>query len=212
MKIFITGTDTNVGKTHASLICTHALQATYWKPIQSGLEEGKDSDFIQKWTSCPLEKSCYEFKAPMSPHHAAFKENQEISMEKLLQSVPSASPLIIEGAGGLMVPLHPQYLLIDFIEQLKIPCILVTRTGLGTLNHTLLSLEALQKRKIKTLGLILCGDSHPENEESLVFYGKVPIITRLPFMKDMDSLTFKNTLEKHAFDVKIFFENIIKDV
>ncbi len=182
LRLIVCGTDTDIGKTIVSSLLVQGLDATYWKPIQSGLEDGGDTKTICKLLQLPPERSLpekYKFKAAVSPHWAAEKENRIIDPKKL--NLPLINkPLIIETAGGVLVPLTRNYLQIDLLKKWMIPVILVARSGLGTLNHTLLSIEALKNRGIPILGIILNGELHPDNPKTLEEFGKVPIIAQLP--------------------------------
>jgi len=150
--VFVTGTGTEVGKTLVSLGLCLRFKADYWKPIQTGLD--KDSDFIKRFlTGKKIHPCSYDFKNPLSPNQAAQKEGRRIKLDKI--KAPKSSFLVIEGAGGGLVPLNDKEMMIDLIQKLGFPVIVVAKSGLGTLNHTLLTLEALKARKIKMLGLIL---------------------------------------------------------
>ena len=188
-QIVICGTDTDVGKTVASALIVQGLGATYWKPIQSGTEEGGDRGRLVKILNLPKDRYLpekYLFQAPVSPHWAAEKENRIIEPSQL--NIPNISgPLIIETAGGLMVPLNRQWLQIDQLVKWRLPLILVARSGLGTLNHTLLSLEALRMRKLCVLGLILNGTLHQDNPTTLEKFGNVPVIAQLPHLTSITS-------------------------
>ena len=182
----ICGTDTDVGKTIASAFFVQGLKATYWKPIQSGMEVKSDTEVI-----CELLKlspnrclpEAYKFKVPVSPHWSAELENRLIELKQL--AIPSFihPPLVIETAGGLMVPLKRNYLQINQLKKWKYPVILVGRSGLGTINHTLLSLEALKEREIPVLGVVLNGPIHKDNPKIIEDLGKVPVICQLPLLE-----------------------------
>ena len=189
-KVFITGTDTEIGKTVVSLgLCLH-WEADYWKPIQTG--QPTDTSFIKKFL--PKDKihaSSYQFKEPLSPNQASFKENKKIDLKKI--KPPKSSSLIVEGIGGVYVPLNNKQTVLDLIEHVNYPVIVVARSVLGTLNHTLLTLTALKQRKIKTLGVILSGKPHPDNKKDIEKWSKVPVILELPFLK---KITKKNLLKQ----------------
>ncbi|MCX5616912.1 dethiobiotin synthase [Bombella sp. TMW 2.2559] len=182
--IFITGTDTGIGKTLTSAILTKAWQGTYWKPFQTGLaEEAGDTPTIQHLTGLPAEHilpPTYALQAPLSPAAASVLEGVTLEPEQLTLPEAPHSPLIVEGAGGLMVPLTDDMLMIDLIAQLGLPVILVTRSGLGTLNHTLLSLEALYQRRIPVLGFITNGPKMPENSRTLERLGQCRALHHIP--------------------------------
>ncbi|MEM7618136.1 MAG: dethiobiotin synthase [Pseudomonadota bacterium] len=187
MTYFVTGTDTDVGKTIASAWLMLHMNANYWKPIQSGLEE-KDIDAIKKYTALPdnfFFPSTYELTQPLSPHESAKRDNIEISLDDF--SLPkSDKPLIVEGAGGLQVPINKEHFVSDLITHLALPVIVVCRSGLGTINHTLLTLEALRKRNTKIKGLIMSGEKSPHNREALEEYGQVPIIAEIDHLSDIN--------------------------
>ncbi len=196
--IVICGTDTDVGKTIVSALLVQGLRGTYWKPVQSGLEGDGDTGTVcrllnlneQRWVT-----EAYRFKAPVSPHWAAEQENKLISSDNLL--LPKAkSPLIIETAGGLCVPLNRQLLQIDQLKSWQLPVVLVARTGLGTLNHTLLSLEALRARNIDVVGLILNGPPHLDNPKTLEQLGDVKIIGHLPPLPKLNAQALADVWEE----------------
>tara|TARA_B100001250_G_scaffold396773_1_gene403131 strand:- start:510 stop:1166 length:657 start_codon:yes stop_codon:yes gene_type:complete len=180
--IVVCGTDTDVGKTVVSSLLVQGLKAIYWKPIQSGLEEDGDTGRVIKLLNLEKERyipEIYKFKSAVSPHWAAEIENKMIDPKQL--KIPKLTkPLIIETAGGVMVPLNREWLQIDQLQIWKLPIVLVARSGLGTLNHTLLTLEALRERNIPIMGLILNGPLHPDNPSTLEQIGNIPIIAQLP--------------------------------
>ncbi len=184
MRIFITGTDTNIGKTLVSAwICLHSGYE-YFKPIQTGIKtDPSDSSIVRKIASSYIHKENYLFKEPVSPHIAA--KDEEIDMSRI--NVPGSDNLIVEGAGGVLVPINTQYLMVDLILQMHLPVILVAKASLGTINHTLLSLEALRNRNIKILGVVISGGVNKENEEAIENYGKTQILDRLPFIDGITS-------------------------
>jgi dethiobiotin synthetase len=179
MKIFVTGTDTDVGKTLVSAwLCLHT-KADYFKPIQSGSELGMDSDFVSKIAGNHIHPESYVFSQPLSPHLAAAKENKSILLNHI--SLPAhANNLVVEGAGGVMVPLSEQHLMLDLIEQLKLPVLLVCRSKLGTINHTLLSLQALRSRKITILGVIMNQGENDDNKRAIEYYGHTSVLMTIP--------------------------------
>jgi dethiobiotin synthetase len=182
VRVVVTGTDTGIGKTVFSAGLARLLDGYYWKPVQAGLEGETDSSVVRRLAELPADRilpECWRLKSPASPHLAAERDGVEIDPAAL--SPPSVSrPLVIEGAGGLMVPLTRHQLFIDVFSRWQIPLVLCARTALGTLNHTLLSLEALRRRAVPMVGVALIGDAHPDNERTLGEMGGVPIIGRLP--------------------------------
>lgn len=188
--VFVTGTDTDVGKTIASAILTVGLNAKYWKPIQTGTSEGCDSKFIQEiLASDRVLPESYCFTDPLSPNHAAENEKREINFIEI-EVPPNSAPLVIEGAGGLLVPLNDDYMMVDLIEKLGSPCILVARSGLGTLNHTLLSLDYLYKRKIPVIGVILNGPKNLQNKKSIEEFGKTQVLLELENLETLNEEVF----------------------
>jgi dethiobiotin synthetase len=178
MKIFITGTDTNIGKTLISSWIALHTGFSYFKPIQTGLNEGADSYEVQRLSNAKIYPEVYAYKAPLSPHLAARIENDTIDIEKIV--LPPENNLIIEGAGGVLVPINDTCLMIDLIKKLGTPVVLVTRTILGTINHTLLSLEALRSRNIPVLGVIMNGEQNPQNSSAIEFYGRTTVLAEFP--------------------------------
>lgn len=189
MKIFITGIGTGVGKTIVSAILTEALQADYWKPIQSGNLENSDTVNIRRLlsnTKTKFHEETYKFKTPESPHLAAEAENKIISLTEI-KCPKTSNHLIIEGAGGLMVPLnnHNEFI-IDLIKQLQTPVILVTQNYLGSINHTLLSIEILKKYSIPVKAIVFNGENKPSSEEAIVRYTSTKNIIHIPKISEIN--------------------------
>ncbi len=187
MRCFITGSDTNLGKTLACAWLMLHTPVRYWKPVQAGLED-TDEDAIRALTGAGDErfvKTVYALPEPLSPHEAARRAGVKIELNAFALPDDTA-PLIVEGAGGLLVPLNERALVIDLIEKLGLPAILVCRTTLGTINHSLLSLEALRVRNIPVAGVILSGPDVPHNRAAIENYGKVRVIGHIP---PLDPLT-----------------------
>lgn len=186
--VIVTGTDTGIGKTVFAAALAGALRATYWKPIQCGLEGGGDTKRVQALSGLPPEHilpEAYRLAMAASPHRAAEAEGIEISLAKL--GLPKvAGPLVIEGAGGLMVPVNRQTLLIDVFASWRLPVVLVARTTLGTINHSLLSIEALNGRNIPILGIAFVGEEIANTERTICEMGNVRRLGRLP---PLDTLT-----------------------
>lgn len=192
-RCIITGTDTNIGKTVVAAMLTLALEASYWKPVQAGVEGGVDTKTVQKITGLPAERFLpenYVLSEPLSPHRAAELDDIKIDVDSL--RIPDTpEPLIIEGAGGLMVPLTRENLLINLFrkwnESERVPVILVARTGLGTINHTLLALEALWARNIPVHGIVFVGDENADNMRTIGEYSDVKVLGRLPMLDSLDA-------------------------
>lgn len=180
--LVICGTDTDVGKTVVSALVVQGLGATYWKPVQSGLEGGGDSGRLQALLQLPATRvlpEAYRLQTPVSPHWAA--ELEGITIEPARLALPAvAGALVVETAGGLLVPLRRDWLQIDQLAAWGLPVLLVARSGLGTLNHTLLSVQALRQRSIPLLGLVLNGPLHPDNPATLAALAQAPVLAQLP--------------------------------
>lgn len=194
-KIFITGTDTGVGKTVVSAILTAGLDGFYWKPIQSGLEEETDTEWVREKTELSDEHffiETYRFAMPLSPHAAALHEGVRIDLDSFhVPEVPASRHLIIEGAGGIMVPLNENHLMTDLIKRLSAPVLLVARSSLGTINHTLLSLEQLRREGLEVMGVVMNGPRNKENREAIEHYGSIRVLAELEPIMDIDPLNLK---------------------
>jgi dethiobiotin synthetase len=180
MKYFITGIGTDVGKTIASAIITEALEADYWKPIQAGDLENSDSHKVQKYVSNSktiFHKNSYALNTPASPHYAAELDNVTIDINKILEPNTKKN-LVIEGAGGVFVPLNKKDTIIDLIQP-DYKVIVVSRHYLGSINHTLLTIEALQNRKISIAGIIFNGEENKATEEIILAKTGLNILGRI---------------------------------
>lgn len=177
--VFVTGTDTGIGKTLVSAWLTHHWRAEYWKPIQTGALDDSDSDTVAKLApGAVIHPPAYVFQAPLSPHEAARRENSRIELSGLQPPI-CLGPLVVEGAGGIMVPLNEVALTVDFIAALNLPTVIVARSGLGTLNHTLLTLDALRRRHIPVLGVVLNGQKNPANRQAIEHFGAVTVLAEI---------------------------------
>jgi dethiobiotin synthetase len=174
-RFVVSGTDTDIGKTVFAAGLAGMLGARYWKPVQAGIPG--DSETVTDLADVEIVPEVYRLKMPASPHQAAAEEGVTIDPGRL---VPPEGPLVIEGAGGLMVPLTRQTLFIDVFARWQIPLVLCVRTRLGTINHTLLSIEAIRARKIPLHGVAFIGDANPESETIIAEVGKVRRLGRLP--------------------------------
>ena len=173
--IFVTGIGTDIGKTVVSAILTEALQADYWKPVQSGSVELTDSRRVQSLISnarSAFHPEAYLLQEPLSPHQAAALEGVSIDLGAIrLPQTPNR--LVVEGAGGLYVPLSDEHLIVDLIQHLHLPVVVVSTNYLGSINHTLLTLEALRNRRIQVVGLIFNGEPNPASEDYILKYSGV---------------------------------------
>ncbi|ASC04411.1 dethiobiotin synthase [Acetobacter pasteurianus] len=186
--VFVTGTDTGIGKTLVSACLVRRWQGAYWKPLQSGLadEEGDTPTVKLLAGDPPCFKPAGAFLAPLSPDAAARAEGVQIDPAQLVLPQGEADkPLVVEGAGGLMVPATPDLMMIDLAQRWGLPVVLVARSGLGTLNHTLLSLEALRARQIVVAGVVLSGPLNAENRETIAQKAKVRILAEVPFCAEI---------------------------
>ena len=185
-RIFITGIGTDVGKTLVSAITVDALGGDYWKPIQCGSLEDSDTEVVKRLSNNPasvFHPEAWTFRAALSPHAAAERERKEVVLDRL-KAPETPRPLIIEGAGGLMVPLNSTHFVIDHIAALEASVILVSRHYLGSINHTLLSAEALRLRRIPVLGIIFNSGpgnsgSNAETEEIILSHTGFPFLLRV---------------------------------
>jgi dethiobiotin synthetase len=182
-----------VGKTIFAAGLTRFLDGVYWKPVQAGLDGETDTEVVKRLSGLPPDRmlpETWRLKTPASPHLAAERDGVSIDPEALrLPSV--ARPLVIEGAGGLMVPLTRRVLFIDVFARWRAPVVLCARTSLGTLNHTLLSLEALRRRGIPVIGIALIGDAHQDNERTLSEIEGVPLLGRLAHLDPLTPQTLR---------------------
>lgn len=198
-RLFITGTDTGIGKTVVAAMLTLGLRARYWKPVQSGLDEETDTQFVKRVTGLPdtyFANERFRLTAALSPHASAAMDGIEIHLSDFtLPPATAEGRLVVEGAGGLMVPLNSTQLMIDLIDYLGLPAVLVARTSLGTINHTLLSIEQLRQRSIPIAGVIMNGPENALNREAIEHYGKIPVIG---MVKPLDAIN-SNTL-RDMFD------------
>ncbi|MCJ7526712.1 MAG: dethiobiotin synthase [Methyloceanibacter sp.] len=181
---FVTGTDTDVGKTVVSAWLVARLGACYWKPVQAGNHPETDSEIVRRLTEVSADRilpEAYVLPEPIAPHEAARRAGIAIDLAKL---VPPACdrPLVVEGAGGLMVPLNESAFVIDLARELELPVVLVTRSTLGTINHTLLSLEAIGRRGLPLAGVVVNGPETPHNRAAIERYGQVEIIAEIPWL------------------------------
>ena len=186
--VFVSGIGTEVGKTVVSAILTRALQADYWKPVQSGDLDCSDSRKVQKWSqvspSC-FHPEAYQLQTPASPHYAA--EVDQVQIELSSFTLPKTDNfLIVEGAGGLMVPLNEQHTMLDLIQHLQLPVVLVSRHYLGSINHSLLSLACLQERRIPLAGLVFNGPSTPSSTSIIEKMSGQRALFHLPECKAID--------------------------
>jgi dethiobiotin synthetase len=195
--IFITGTDTGVGKTvaAAALMCRYRSQASlrYWKPIQTGVEVDDDTVTVRNLADCTeaeIFAQGIRLPKPVSPHLAARWARTRIDLAALaaLRDDDNAA-WIVEGAGGLLVPVNESETMADWIGMLGLPVVVVARSGLGTINHTLLTLEALRSRRLRVAGVLMNGEPNADNRAAIEHYGHAPVIGELPVMEPLSHLS-----------------------
>jgi len=184
--IVVTGTDTDVGKTVFAAALAAALGATYWKPVQAGLEEGGDGEAVRRLGVAHVLPEAYRLTTPCSPHRAAAIDGVRIDPDRL--ALPAVDgPLVVEGAGGALVPLSDDLLYADLFARWEAPVVLVARTALGTINHSLLSIEALRARGVPILGIAFNGDRQEDSEATIARIGKVRRLGRLERVASLDA-------------------------
>lgn len=199
--LVIAGTDTDVGKTMVAAGLALCLpQALYWKPVQAGTEPMTDTEAVQALTRLPPERflpEAYRLNVAASPHLAARIDG--VTINPALLDLPQVSaPLIVESAGGVLVPLAEDWLNVDQFARWGSPVILVARTGLGTINHSLLSVEALRARDVPIAGILFSGEAHDENERIVPLLAKVRSLGRLPWLPSPDAARLHLAMQAHV--------------
>ncbi len=198
----VTGTDTDIGKTVFAAGLATAVGAAYWKPIQAGLDGGGDFDTVARLGVTRIVPSAYVLNTPCSPHRAA--EIDGVAIDPARLALPAAdAPLIVEGAGGVLVPVTRELAFADLFARWQQPVVLVARTGLGTINHSLLSIEALRTRGVPILGIAFIGDAVEDSEATIAAIGGVRRLGRLPRLDPLDATTLAAAFAD-AFDLEDF--------
>lgn len=186
--IFVTGIGTDIGKTITSAVLVEKMRADYWKPVQAGDLHNSDTIKVRQLVANPVSvfhPEAYRLSQPFSPHKAAALDGIEIDINKIILP-KTANQLIIEGAGGLMVPLNDRYLIIDLIKKLDAEVILVSKNYLGSINHTLLSAEALKQRNIPVKGIIFNGEPNENTEQIILSYTKLKLLGHIPLLSSVN--------------------------
>lgn len=181
---FITGIGTEVGKTVASAIMVSTLNASYWKPVQAGDLHDTDTDKVQRLTGCTAHPERFRLQRPMSPHAAAAAEGIGIRTGDFILP-ESETPIVVEGAGGVLVPLNDKETMLDLMLHLALPVIVVSRNYLGSINHTLLTVEVLRARRIEVAGILFNGQKNEETERVILGMSRLPLLGRIPLMKEV---------------------------
>jgi len=206
--LIVTATDTGVGKTVVSAMLTLALDGVYWKPIQAGTANGTDRQRVAAMTGLPEERfrpERYVLREPLSPHRAAELDGVEVGADDLdlPDDIPSGRRLIVEGAGGVLVPINRQMLQAELFASWRAPAVLCARTSLGTINHTLLSLEALRRRGVNVFGIVFVGAPMPDSERTIVEFSGAKSLGRLPILKRLDASALQTAFAE-SFDRRDF--------
>lgn len=211
-RYFVTGTDTGIGKTTVAALLCAALDAMYWKPIQTGVRGSEDASSdrrtVMRLAGIPASRTIpenYIFKPPVSPHLAAERAGVRIDLRAVkLPRIAADENLIVEGAGGVLVPINRRETMVDLMRRLKLPVLLVARTALGTINHTLLSVAALRAARLRVHGVIMVGPrDRLENRAAIERYGDVRVVGYLPWMKKLDRASLLSAFRKY-FDRSAF--------
>jgi len=206
----VTGTDTGIGKTVFSAALTAVLDGNYWKPIQSGLNEETDSETVRRLSGLPAERihpEAWRLQTPVSPHLSAEIDGVTIDPEAL-RLPETERPLVVEGAGGLLVPLTWRSTYIDVFARWGKPVILCARTGLGTINHTLLAVEALKQRRIPIVGIAFIGEKRSDTQAIIAEMSGVPVLGRLPLLDVLTPESLRHAVRDH-FDLSLLQERIV---
>jgi dethiobiotin synthetase len=207
IRFFITGTDTNVGKTLVSALLCAALDAIYWKPIQTGTREGTDRATVTRLAEFSRDRTipeAYRFAPPVSPHLAARRAGVRIELRKIrMPRIALRENLIVEGAGGALVPINGTQLMTHLMKHLRLPVLLVARTSLGTINHTLLSVAALRAARLDLRGVVMSGAPNLENRRAIEHYGDTPVVGSIPLLKRINRAALLETFHTN-FDRQVF--------
>jgi dethiobiotin synthetase len=213
MQIFITGTDTNIGKTIISAWLALHFKAFYWKPIQTGSGLGDtDSQIVGCLLNVDRSKiipEIYVFKPPVSPHLAAALQGQRIDLGDFILPQTGEEHLIVEGAGGILTPVNESDTMLQLVQKLKLPAIIVARSSLGTINHTCLTIDALRYAGVPVLGVIMNGPKNEENKRAIEHYGKVTVLDEVESFEQLDYAALKSRIPSHKLmsvilDNKVF--------
>lgn len=197
--LFVTGTDTGVGKTVACAALMHRYRNAgpvgYWKPIQTGIEVDDDTSVVRDLGACSDAEIFDEgvrLEKPVSPHLAARLAATSIALrdlEAMASRLPSDRGWIVEGAGGALVPLNDSQFMTDWMVRLGFPVLVVARSGLGTINHTLLTLEALRSRSLRLAGVVMVGEPNEENRRAIEQYGRLAVVGEMPVLGELSAAT-----------------------
>lgn len=200
--VFVTGTDTGVGKTVVSSLLVAALrhsgQVGYWKPVQTGIEQDDDTAEVRRLARCTAEEivdAGIRLPRPLSPHLSAELAGREIAIRDvtgIADRLPKSRFWVVEGAGGLLVPLNDREMMVDLIARLGLPALIAARSGLGTINHTLLTLAELRTRSISIAGVVMAGEPNAENRKAIERYGGTAVLCQIPVLEPLDPGAIEN--------------------
>lgn len=195
--VFVTGTDTDVGKTLVAAWIAQHWRAAYWKPVQAGLQNATDAATVQALApQAQIIPPRWTLTTPASPHLAARIDGVHIDLTDF--TLPhTEGDLVVEGAGGLLVPLNDRHVMADLIERLDMPVVIVARSGLGTINHTLLTVSEGRRRGLNLIGVILNGPLNPENRAAIEQFGQVPVLAEIPKLSTVTSQTLAQLPAPH---------------
>jgi dethiobiotin synthetase len=193
--LFVTGTDTGIGKTIVSAALLQRYRALvplrYWKPIQTGIEQDDDTAEVMRLATCredEIFRSGIRLPLPVSPHLAAARSGTRIDLDPMIELIerePSTHRWIVEGAGGVLVPINERETIADLMAQLQLPVVVVVRTKLGTINHTLLTLETLRRRMLQVAGVVMVGEPNADNREAIERYGEIKVLGEMPYFNPL---------------------------
>jgi dethiobiotin synthetase len=203
MSVVIAGIHTNIGKTICAATICQALGYDYWKPVQAGDIEQSDSIFIKQMVSnprCTVHKEAYVLSVAASPHYAAATDGIKISSEKIILP-QSPNNIVVETAGGIMSPLADDFLNIDLIEQLNLPVVITAANYLGSINHTLLSIAALQQRNISIRGIVFSGNKVASSQNFILKYTRLPLLFCIPFLAEINAAAIDTFAKTSAIKI-----------
>jgi dethiobiotin synthetase len=209
-RLLITGIGTDVGKTVASAVVCQALGANYWKPVQSGGLQHTDTDEIARLSGGAVvcHPEAFRLQTPCSPDRAAEIDNCSLSVAGILQGVPDVSPLVIEGAGGLLVPINPEETMADLFTALGGVFVLVSRAYLGSINHTLLTVAEMRRRGGFVGGIVFTGEPNPASERSIQQHSGLPILARIPQLGQLDSSSIASVVASVGPELRAWWSTL----
>jgi dethiobiotin synthase len=200
--LFVTGTDTHIGKTVVSAALLRRFRALaglrYWKPVQTGIEQDDDSAEVRRLSDCPAEQVFdrgLRLRHPVCPHLAAKWSGVTLGLQEvtaLLDGESASDRWIVEGAGGVLVPINDSEFMSDLMRLLGLPVLVVARSGLGTINHTLLTIEALRARSLVVAGVVMAGDRNADNRAAIESYGRVRVLGEMPRFAELTPALLSN--------------------